>query len=110
MKPLVYGYLRICDGESDQDLQRLEQRISDFAKAEGYCFATTFYETDGGCHVAFDELIEELKRTEARDVVVPSMDHISAHPALRCLMLVRLATEANAHVYALTSDPCQTSG
>jgi DNA invertase Pin-like site-specific DNA recombinase len=110
MKPLVYGYLRICGDESDQDLQRLEQQIGDFAEAKGYCFATIFYETDNGRQAAFGELIEALKRTETRDVIVPSMDHISAHPALLCLMLTRLATEANAHVYALASHPGQPGG
>lgn len=72
-----------------------------FADIEGFCYATTFYEYQPGCYAAFAELTEELKRAEARDVLVPSLNHVACHELLRMLVLYRLAEEANAEIHAL---------
>jgi len=73
-----------------------------FTKVEGFCYASTFYEDVSGSRAAFEELTNELKRAEARHVVVPSLEHLSSHPLLRNHMIERLELDADAHV--LTPD------
>lgn len=101
MKPLMYGYLRVEDEAEDEEIARIERELSSFADTEGCCYATTFYEYEPGSHRAFDELAEELKRAAARHVVVPSMNHISAHPILQRHMVMRLELDADVQVFEL---------
>lgn len=105
MKPLIYGYIRVDPEVLDNDIRQLELVLEYRAEAAGYCFATTFHEDNASSssHLsAFDELIVEIKRSEARHVIAPSTDHFSDHPLLRISMLLRLAKEANAQVYTLS--------
>lgn len=101
MKPLIYGYMRVPEGADDDVIHKLELGLKQLAAVEGFCFATTFYETHGGYRGAFYELTEELQRAEARHVVVPSLEHFSRHPILRDQMIERLEHEANARVWVV---------
>ncbi|WP_433518028.1 recombinase family protein [Nonomuraea sp. CA-143628] len=98
MKPLIYGYLRAPDETPDDELDRLVSELQRYAETEGFCYATTFFEYQEGSRSAFEELVAELKRAEARHVVVPSMDHLSGHRLLCGQMIARLAADASAHV------------
>ncbi len=82
MKPLIYGYMRVTNEMDDQEVRLIEQQLITFAKAEGYCMGTIFYEC-GGAMAALTELLEELGRTEARHVVVASLGQLSDHPLLQ---------------------------
>jgi len=101
MKPLMYGYLRITDDLADHDIGQMERRLRELAEAEGFCFATTFYESQPGHQGAFAELTDELKRAQAHHVVVLSLDHFSPHPILRDQLRAHLEFEANAQVWAV---------
>ncbi len=98
----MYGYMRAPDDVPDDELDRVVSEMRRFAVAEGYCYATTFFEYQDGSRAAFDELITELKRAEARHVVVPSFEHLSGHRLLCGQMIERLESDANALV--LTPD------
>lgn len=98
VKPLMYGYMRAPDDVSDDELDRTVEEMQRFAETEGYCYATTFFEHQHGSRAAFDELIQELKRAEARHVVVPSLEHLSSHRLLCSSMVERMETSANALV------------
>ncbi|MEU0521903.1 recombinase family protein [Streptosporangium sp. NPDC006007] len=102
MKPLIYGYLRAPDETPDDELDRLVSELQRFAEAEGFCYATTFFECQEGSRSAFEELVAELTRAEARHVVVPSLEHLSGHRLLCGQMIERLECVANACV--LTPD------
>lgn len=102
MKPLMYGYMRAPDDVPDDELDRVVSEMRRFAETEGYCYATTFFEYQNGSRAAFDELIAELQRAEARHVVVPSFAHLSSHRILCSNMVERLELDANAFV--LTPD------
>lgn len=101
MKPLIYGYMRVASEVPDDEFDRIEQQMRRFADAEGFCYAITFFEYQTGSHASFDELVRELQRAEAHDVVVPSMTHISTHPILCSHMVERLELDANAQVHEL---------
>ncbi|MCZ7456944.1 recombinase family protein [Streptomyces sp. WMMC940] len=101
MKPLIYGYMRVASDATDDKLDDIEQQMRSFAEVEAFCYATTFYECQNGSQAAFNALTEELKRTEAHHVVVPSMSHISTHPILLAHMVQRLELDAAAQVVEL---------
>jgi DNA invertase Pin-like site-specific DNA recombinase len=104
VKPLIYGYVRVEDGSSEDDIQQAEQRMKHLARAEGFCYERTFYEYVSGDRSAFEELIAEIQRVEARAVIVPSHAHLSAHPILFQIMVERLAKEALACLWAVEGD------
>ncbi len=101
MKPLIYAYIRVQPGTPDDDLTQMELTLKDVAEQEGYCFATIFHEHDSGSRSAFYELVAELKRAEARHVIVPSLEHLSGHQLIRSHMLMKLEHEAGAQVMTL---------
>lgn len=101
MKPLIYGYMRVTPGTPDNDLEQTERVLRDYAEHEGYSFAAIFHEHVNGSQSAFSELIEELQRTEAHHVIVPTLDHLSGHDILLNTMLARLEQAAGAQVLPL---------
>ncbi len=104
LKPLIYGYMRLDPEAPDNDIRQLEIALRYYAETKGYCFATTFYEDlshDGSDRSAFAELIEELQRSEAQHVIMPTTNHLSPHPLLRTSMLLQLENEAHAQVHTL---------
>lgn len=90
MKPLAYGYMRVTDDHDDDQIRQMERGLHKLADAESFCLVSTFYGYQPGYHGALIELVEELKRAQARHVVVPSLDHLSAHPLLRDHRIMRL--------------------
>ncbi|MDQ2884300.1 MAG: hypothetical protein M3Y48_24975 [Actinomycetota bacterium] len=100
MKPLIYGYLRITEDLEDDQVQQLERGLEKLAEAEGFCLTGTCYEYQPGYYGMFYDLTAELKRTQVRHVVVPSLDHLSAHPLLRNQLILRLK-EAGAQVWVV---------
>lgn len=103
MKPLMYGYMKVQPGTPDNDVRQMELVLKDYAEREGYCFAAMFYEEDDGRASALSELIEELKRSEARHVVMPTLAHLSSHSIIRRTRLDLIKTDAGAQVHTLTS-------
>lgn len=101
MNPLIYGYMRVANDDTDNAVDALEKQIQNLAETEGFCYATTFFEYQDGSRAVFDELIQELKRAEARHVVVPSLEHLSSRRILRVGLVERLELDANAFVLTL---------
>ncbi len=102
IKPLIYGYVRVTEDLADDELHQLECGLEKLAEAERYCLTETCYEYQPGYYDTFYRLIAELKRTQVRHVVVPSLDHLSTHPLLRDQMIMRLD---DANVWAWVVEP-----
>lgn len=99
MKPLAYGYMRVFCDVTEEDVYSLERRIQECAEALGFQFATTFQEIVSGSHVVFRNLIEELQRSGAEHVIVPSFNHFSRNSILQDLMLMDLESDAEVEVH-----------
>jgi len=99
IRPLIYGYARVDEENDDEQIRRMQHAFSRLADAEGFCFATTFYDDTPGWHGAFFELVDELTRAGAHHVVVPSLCHLSAHPLLRRQLITRLVLAADAQLW-----------
>lgn len=103
VEPIIYGYLHVPDAEPDEETLRTERELRLFAERDGFRLAAIFHEHDWGSRTAFHELVEALRRTGARHVVVLSLAHLSPHPLLRDSLLAHLELHASTQVVTVTS-------
>lgn len=101
LKPLAYGYMRIFCDVTEEQVCVMEQRIVRLAEKLGYQFGTTFQEFQSGSQEAFYELNDELRRSDAHHVIVPSLRHFSRNSILQDLMVDRLENDSKAEVHTL---------
>ena len=101
-QPLAYGYLRVPADMPDHQIKALEDQLMDYAGQQGCRFAGFFFEFHGGMAVAFNDLIEELKRTRAPYVIVPSLRHVAYNRIFQDVRLARLEIDTGAQVLALS--------
>jgi DNA invertase Pin-like site-specific DNA recombinase len=103
MQRQIYGYLLVPEDADDNDVCRVERALRDFAERKGFSFVTTFYDSEPSLRPALGRLIEELKRSEARHVVMPSLHHLARHRLLRESRLATIEFEADAEMCELDS-------
>lgn len=103
LEPLVYGYVRVEENAPPGERRKLEDELRARVESRGLCFGATFYDVVPGPRGGLRELTEELRRSEARLVVVPTLDHLSKHPGVRAELLKGLREEAHATVVPLAA-------
>lgn len=101
---LIYGYMRVQRGHTEEELLALELDLRHFAAAQGYRYAVTFHEFVPGCTREFAALVRELQRAGSRHVVVPTTSHLALHPLLRMHLLVKLELDAGAEVFEVVES------
>jgi hypothetical protein len=95
--PLMYGFVRLAmAGEPVDDCDR---QLRNYARDEGFELAVVFHDSGNGG--AFEELLCELVRSEARHVIVPTMEHLAGLPVPRYQLLSRLGN-IGASVWSLS--------
>ncbi|MGW4133731.1 hypothetical protein [Amycolatopsis japonica] len=100
-RPLAYGYMKVPCDVPDGKVRRLEEALRAFATLKGFYLVTFFFEFSCGSQEAFHELITELQRADAHQVIVPSLRHFAHSPLLQNMMLSELEYLAAAEVLAL---------
>ncbi|TDD27656.1 hypothetical protein E1218_09710 [Kribbella turkmenica] len=75
-RPTVLGYVRADALSCAEELAAATDSLVAFATAEGFTLGTVYTERDAAESAAFRALLEEVKRTEVRAVVVPTMNHL----------------------------------
>ena len=105
MKRRVYGYMRACDGRSDEEVRQDEQQLARWAEAAGYVLRAVYQETDEGSIVELTALVEELNATGTRAVVVPSVEHFGTSALLQEHLWAYVAHTANAEVHEAANRP-----
>lgn len=108
VKSLSYGYVRVPPDLADDDVRRIELGMRALADSHGLRLVGFFSEFQPGYYGVFGELITELRRSGARHVVVPSLDHLSRNPYLQTLLVMRLAREADAQLWVVEPAGEQT--
>ncbi|MFJ6824853.1 recombinase family protein [Streptomyces niveus] len=98
---LAYGYLRVLSGEAERAAYAQEQDMKGFADERGLQLVVIYHEIVCGALVAFNELVDALRYTGARHVLVPSLAHLGESGPLRGALLDRLEFGIDAHVHAL---------
>jgi DNA invertase Pin-like site-specific DNA recombinase len=97
--PMMFGYIRVRDSESDDELRYRELALRACAELEGYRLALIFHEY--GAQQAFSELVEACQRQDVHHVIVQSIRDLSEHPLIRAYMLARLDQQAGVSVLSL---------
>ena len=75
-RPTVLGYVRADALSCAEELAAATDSLVAFATAEGFTLSTVYTERDAAESAAFHALLDEVKRTEIRAVVVPTMNHL----------------------------------
>lgn len=101
--PLAYGYLRVPADMPDQQVKAMEDQLMDYADQLGCRFGGFFFEFRGGLAAAFNDLLEELRRTRAPYVIVPSLRHVAHHRLLREIRLSSLESDTGTQVLDLSA-------
>jgi hypothetical protein len=76
-RPTVLGYVRADALSCAEELAAATDSLVAFATAEGFNLGTVYTERDAAESAAFHALLEEVKRSDVRAVVVPAMNHLS---------------------------------
>jgi hypothetical protein len=84
-RPTLLGYVRADALSCAEELAAATDSLAAFASAEGFTLGTVYTERDSAESAAFHALLEEVRRSQVRAVVVPTMNHlgIGAPAAMR---------------------------
>jgi hypothetical protein len=77
-RPTVLGYVRADALNCAEELAAATDSLVAFASAEGFTLGTVYTERDAAESAAFHAMLEEVKRSGDRAVVVPTMNHLGA--------------------------------
>ncbi|MEV0776618.1 recombinase family protein [Streptomyces sp. NPDC050433] len=98
---MAYGYLRVLSEAAERAAYAQERDMKRFADERGLQLVAIYHEFACGALVAFNELIDALRYTGARHVLVPSLSHFGESGPLRGALLDRLEFGIGAHAHAL---------
>ena len=77
-RPTLLGYVRADALSCAEELAAATDSLAAFASAEGFILGTVYTERDAAESAAFNALLEEVKRSDVRAVVVPTMNHLGS--------------------------------
>ena len=77
-RPTLLGYVRADALSCAEELAAATDSLVAFASAEGFTLGTVYTERDAAESAAFNALLEEVKRSGVRAVVVPTMNHLGS--------------------------------
>lgn len=80
-RPTLLGYVRADALSCAEELAAATNSLAAFASAEGFTLGTVYTERDAAESAAFHALLDEVKRTDVRAVVVPTLQHLGANGA-----------------------------
>jgi hypothetical protein len=100
-RPLAYGYMRVPCDIPDDKVQRMERELRRSADGKGLFLTAIFSELVCGAHDAFNDLLQELQRTDAHYVIVPTFRHLARSVMLQNCLLTRIEFDAHAEVFEL---------
>ncbi|MER7246228.1 hypothetical protein [Kribbella sp. NPDC000426] len=75
-RPTLLGYVRADALSCAEELAAATDSLAAFASAEGFTLGTVYTERDAAESAAFHALLDEVKRSDVRAVVVPTMNHL----------------------------------
>jgi hypothetical protein len=97
----MYGYMRLTAGDDDSDeIETVRTELTTHASREGFSLERLFIERLG-CddESAFFTLVDALKTTEIKHVIVPSLWHFARLPGLQAAMRDHIEREIGARLW-----------
>ncbi|MEV8377045.1 hypothetical protein AB0P21_30165 [Kribbella sp. NPDC056861] len=98
-RPTLLGYVRADALSCAEELAAATNSLAVFASAEGFTLGTVYTERDAAESAAFHALLDEVKRSDVRAVVVPTLQHLGANGAP--VGMQRDLESHQAHVWAV---------
>jgi hypothetical protein len=96
----MYGYIRAASGDdAGDDEERAKRELAEYAAGEGFTLGRVFIESVRSSEPAFQAMLDALKRTEVKDVVVPSLWHFARTPGLQDAIRQRIEQETGARIW-----------
>ncbi|WP_314410100.1 recombinase family protein [Streptomyces kroppenstedtii] len=88
MQPAMYGYMRLtASGDAEDESVTIRHELATHAQREGFTLERVFIErVRVDEEPAFFTLIDALKTTEVKHVIVPSLWHFARLPGLQAAM------------------------
>lgn len=104
-RPTLLGYVRADALSCAEELAAATDSLAAFASAEGFTLGTVYTERDSAESAAFHALLDEVKRSDVRAVVVPTMSHLGlGNPGGSPAALQQHLEFHHAHVWAVERD------
>src|SRR5262249_52451893 len=102
MRRAIYGYMRVLSNQGDpEDVARIKDELSEYAEREGFTLKDVFTEIGKGAESAFYAMLDTLKRSDASNVITPSLWHFAGLPGLQETMKSYIEREINAHIWVV---------
>ncbi|GHJ32999.1 hypothetical protein TPA0910_74320 [Streptomyces hygroscopicus subsp. sporocinereus] len=97
----MFGYMRLTAGEDSRDeIQTIRAELATHATREGFSLERLFIERlEADDESAFFTLIDALKTTEIKHVIVPSLWHFARLPGLQAAMRDHIEREIGARLW-----------
>ncbi|MFC4033071.1 hypothetical protein ACFO3J_16480 [Streptomyces polygonati] len=91
--------MRAYDVTPDVEVMREELHLFRWAQARGYDLVAVYQEVEEGSIDVLTELVEELRRTGSRAVLVPSIEHFGTSHPLQDNLWAHVVHNARAEVH-----------
>lgn len=103
MQPAMFGYMRLTASDGGQDeSEEIKQELAVHASREGFALERLFIERLGAAdESAFHTLIDALRGSQVRHVIVPSLWHFARLPGLQAAMREHIEQEIGARLWVV---------
>ncbi len=102
MRPVIYGYMRLAATEEEGDEStRVRRELATYAEREGFTLDQVFTERMGANESAFHAMLDAIKRTDVKNVIVPSLWHFARLPGLQDAMRQHIEQETGARLWVI---------
>lgn len=101
MPPAMYGFMRLTPSDDGQDEnEAIRRELEVHASREGFTLERLFIERLGSEEEsAFFTLVDALKATDVKHVIVPSLWHFARLPGLQAAMREHIEKELGAQLW-----------
>ncbi|MER0445989.1 recombinase family protein [Streptomyces sp. NPDC051644] len=102
MRPVIYGYMRLTatDVEGDES-ERVRRQLATYAEREGFTLDQVFTEHISANESAFQAMLDAIRRTDVKNVIVPSLWHFARLPGLQNAMREHIEQETGARLWVV---------
>lgn len=102
MRPAIYGYMRVAtDDDSGEEAKLIKRELAEYANREGFALEDVFTENARRTESAFYAMLDALKRSEVKSVIVPSLWHFARLPGLQDAMRYHIEQETGARIWVV---------
>lgn len=109
MRPAMFGYMRLGpSADSSDEIETVTRELAVHATREGFALQRLFIERlDAADESAFFTLVDALKTTEIKHVIVPSLWHFARLPGLQAAMRDHIEREIGARLWIVQGVKAQ---